>query len=391
MPPVELRAAAALRDRFGAANEPVVVARAPGRVNLIGEHTDYNDGFVLPTILACHVEVAVRRGSNEQVRLLAADLDEVLTYGPGDEPTPDWPGWAPYLVGLVEEMRARDLLSGGLDLAVSGTVPRGAGLGSSAALEIAAALALERAFGVHLDPLAMVHLCRDVEHHWVGIRCGIMDQMASRLGQPNQALLIDCRDGSCRHLPLDLAGHELIITDSGVHRELADSAYNERRRECEEGVALLRRHDDTIASLRDVTAEFLADHADSLPPVVADRCHHVVGENARVLAAEVALAVGDLTAFGNLMTLSHTSLRHRYAASHPAVDRLVTAAAAVPGVLGSRLTGAGWGGSTVTLCAADAVANLRARMEQELAALGTSGSVMVVESATAAGVVEDQA
>ena len=381
-------AATALLERFGAADEPVVVARAPGRVNLIGEHTDNNDGIVLPTILACHVEAAVRRSPNELVRLLAVDLDEVLTYGPGDEPAPDWPGWAPYLVGLVEEMRARDLLSGGLDLAVSGTVPRGAGLSSSAALEIATALALERAFGLRLDPLAMVHLCRDVEHHWVGIRCGIMDQMVSRLGQPHQALLIDCRDGSCRQLPLILSGHELVVADSGVRRELANSAYNERRRECEEGVALLRRHNDAIDSLRDVTPEFLAENTDSLPPDVADRCHHVVHENARVLAAEVALAVGDLTAFGNLMTLSHMSLRDHYAASHPTLDRLVDAALAVPGVLGSRLTGAGWGGCTVTLCASDSMVVLRERLEQEFVELDTPGSVMIVGQATAAGVVE---
>ncbi len=380
-----------LNDRFGPTDAPIVTARAPARVNLIGEHTDYNQGYVLPTILGCHVEVAIRRTTKDQVRLLALDLDEMLTYGPGDEPTEDWPDWAPYLVGMVEEMRARDLVDGGLDLAVTGTVPRASGLSSSAALETAAALALERAFGMRLDPLTMVHLCRDVEHHWAGVRCGIMDQMASRLGQPGHALLIDCRDGRYRQVPLNLGDHELVITDSGVRRELGDSVYNERRAECEQGVAQLHQHDDAIDSLRAVSPDFLDDHIAELPPHLAGRCRHVVDENARVLAAEVALSVGDLRAFGNLMNLSHDSLRDHYDASHPTIDRLVETARAVPGVLGSRLTGAGWGGCTVTLCERDSVSILRERHEKEMAEMGTPGSVMLVGRAQAAGVMETPA
>jgi galactokinase len=380
--------AAILADRFGPSDRPIVTARAPGRVNLIGEHTDYNEGFVLPTILGVHVAVAVRRQDADRVRLRAHDLDQDLDYGPGDEPGDDWPDWAPYLVGLVEEMRARDLLDGGVDLVASGTVPVGAGLASSAALETAAALALTRAFGVHLDPLVMADLCRDVEHHWAGVPCGIMDQLASRLGQPGHALLVDCRDRTHRPVPLRLGDHELVICHSGVRRDLTDSAYAERRQECREAVALLQAHDRTVASLRDVTPELLADAAGDLPPPLADRCRHVVDENARVLAAEVALAAGDLRVLGNLMNLSHDSLRDRYEASHPLVDRLVAAARAVPGVLGSRLTGAGWGGCTVTLCTRDAVATLRERLEQELAAAGSPGSVMLAGRAEAAAVLE---
>ena len=254
---------------------------------------------------------------------------------------------------------------------------------------VAAALALERAFGVGLDPLVMAHLCRDVEHHWAGVRCGIMDQVTSRLGQPDHALLIDCGKGSYRPVPLKLGDHELVITDSGVRRQLGDSAYNERRQECEQGLALLRRHDDVLGSLRDVTPELLAAHAGDLPPAIADRCRHVVEENARVLAAEVALAVGDVIALGNLMTLSHDSLRDLYQASQPVVDRLVATARAVPGVRGSRLTGAGWGGCTVTLCERGSAAILRERLEQEIAAAGTPGSVMLAGRAAAAGVLED--
>jgi len=365
----------------------VVTARAPGRVNLIGEHTDYNDGFVLPTIIGCHVEVAVRRRPDDDVRMLAADLHETIAFKLGDQPDPTWPGWAPYLVGLTEELRSRDCIAGGFDLAVGGTIPQGAGLGSSAALEVAAALALERAFGFRLDPLNMVHLCRDVEHHWAGVRCGVMDQMVCRLGQPDCALLIDCRDRSHRQVPLKLAGHALVITDSGVRRQLGDSAYNERRQECEAGVELLQRHDAEIRSLRDVELEFLADHTDSMPPVVADRCHHVIAENARVLAAEVALAVGNLPVFGNLMIASHISLRDLYAASHPIVDRLVEAALEVPGVLGSRLTGAGFGGCTVTLCNDTAIDSLKSRLEEQFVEFGVPGAIVASAPAIAAGVI----
>jgi galactokinase len=382
--------AAILADRLGPREQPIVVARAPGRVNLIGEHTDYNQGFVLPTILDRHVEVAARRGEAAEVRLLALDRDESLAYGPGTEPDAGWPDWAPYLVGLIEEMRARDLLDGGLDLAVRGTLPAGAGLASSAALEIAAALALERVAGIGLDPLGMAHLCRDVEHHWAGVRCGIMDQLASRLGRPGHALLVDCRDGTHRHLPLPLSEHALVICDSGRRRQLGDSAYNQRRQECEQAVALLQRHAPEIGSLRELTPELLDRHAAALPPELCDRCRHVVDENARVLASEVALAAGDLGAFGRLMNLSHASLRDLFQASDPLLDRLVTAAAAVPGVLGSRLTGAGWGGCTVTLCRRDAVAVLRERLELELHAAGSPGSVFLVSRPRAAGVITER-
>jgi len=382
-------AARALADHFGGGGS-ILSARAPGRVNLLGEHTDYNDGFVLPTILGCHVEVAVRRQAGSTVRMLAADLDESIEFTLGADLDQQWPGWAPYLAGLTEEMRARDLIDGGFDLAVCGTVPRGSGLSSSAALEIAAALALENAFGFRLDPLSMVHLCRDVEHHWAGVRCGIMDQMACRLGLPAHALLIDCRDGSHRHLPLKLEGHALVVTDSGVRRELGDSAYNERRLECEEGVAALQQHTEAIHALRDLELESLATLEEHLAPHLADRCRHVVNENARVLAGEVALAVGNLPVFGNLMVASHESLRDLFAASHPVVDRLVDTALCVPGVLGSRLTGAGFGGCTVTLCKIEAVEQLQERLEAVFAELDVPGEVMASTPATAAGIISEE-
>ncbi len=293
-----------------------------------------------------------------------------------------------YLAGLVESLRFRGLLEGGLDMAVTGTVPVGSGLSSSAALEIAAALALLRSFGFELESRPLAELCQEVEHVWAGVRCGIMDQLACLLGQPGHALLIDCRDITTRQVPLALGEHVLLVTDSGVRRGLAGSAYNQRRLECELGVESLRRHAPSLRSLRDVSAEMLAAHAAELPSTVARRCRHVVEENARVHAAELALRSGDLASFGELMNRSHDSLRVLYEASHPLVDRLVEAARAVPGVLGSRVTGAGWGGCTVTLCTRAAEPEFRRRMESLLGASDGVGPVLPVGEPVGAGVVE---
>jgi galactokinase len=216
-----------------------------------------------------------------------------------------------------------------------------------------------------------------------------MDQMACRFGRPASALLIDCRRLDHRPVPLQLAGHALVITDSGVRRRLGDSAYNQRRRECERGVDFLCRHDPTLEALRDVTPGFLAAHEENLPADIAARCRHVVEENDRVLAAAAALERGDLPHLGALMTASHASLRDLYAASHPVLDQLVAAACSVPGVLGSRLTGAGFGGCTVTLCTADAVAPLCRLMEEVCGELGVSGSCRPLGTPAAAAVLED--
>jgi galactokinase len=376
-----------LLEAFGA-GEGVTVARAPGRVNLIGEHTDYNDGFVLPTVLGCYLEVAVRPRSDSLVRMVAADLDQTIEYELGATLDSAWPGWAPYMFGVAEELRLLGPLDAGFDLAVHGTVPRGSGLSSSAALETAAALAFEDAFGFQLDPVAMVRLCRDVEHRYVGVRCGIMDQMASRLGLPGKALLIDCRDDTFRHVPLNLGDHALVIIDSGVQRSLTDSAYNDRRRECEDALAALKEFDRTVGSWRDVDPEVLAGHEDNLSEAWAARARHIVSENARVLAAEVALSVGDLGVFGNLMNASHASMRDDFAASHPVVDHLVDEALDLEGVLGSRITGAGFGGCTVTLCRKDAVGTLKERLTSFWKERDVQGRVWPVEGGIAAGVVE---
>ena len=355
------RAATLFRDHFG---DPTgaVVARAPGRVNLIGEHTDYNDGFVLPTTIDRHIEVVARRRSDRRVRIVAADLGErkeIDLDSPIDYANS---GWLPYVLGVVHELVQRGRIQTGVDLVFRGTVPRGAGLSSSAALEVATALALDAIFNLWLNPVDMARLCRDVEHRYAGVRCGIMDQFASRLGRSDHALLIDCCSLDARHVPMPLDGHRLVIVDSGIRRELADSDYNQRRTECEEAVAVLREADASITSLRDLTPEMLSTHEHRLPPDLFARCRHVVSENHRVLEACERLARGDLPGFGRLMNASHLSLRNDFEVSHPALDRLVEEAHQVDGVLGSRLTGAGFGGCTVNLVAEAALSELEERL-----------------------------
>jgi galactokinase len=355
------RAATLFSDHFG---DPTgaVVGRAPGRVNLIGEHTDYNDGFVLPTTIDRHIEVVARRRSDRQVRIVAADLGERREIDLDSPIDYADSGWLPYVLGVVHELVQRGRIQKGVDLVFRGTVPRGAGLSSSAALEVATALALDAIFNLWLNPVDMARLCRDVEHRYAGVRCGIMDQFASRLGRSDHALLIDCRSLDARHVPMPLDGHRLVIVDSGIRRELADSDYNQRRTECEEAVALLREVDAPITSLRDVTPDMLSTHEHRLPPDLFARCRHVVSENHRVLEACERLARGDLPGFGRLMNASHLSLRNDFEVSHPALDRLVEEAHGVDGVLGSRLTGAGFGGCTVNLVAESALSELEERL-----------------------------
>lgn len=357
------KAAKYFADHFGDATG-AVVARAPGRVNLIGEHTDYNDGFVLPAIIDRHAEVILRRRSDRQVRIVAADLDERREVGLDQPIDSTDSGWLPYVLGVVHELVKRGRIDRGVDLLFHSDVPIGAGLSSSAAIEVATALALDAAFSLWLDPVDMALLCRDVEHHYAGVRCGIMDQFASRLGRPDHALLIDCRSLEARHVPLPLDGHRVVIIDSGVRRELADSRYNERRSECEEAVAILSDADASITSLRDVSSEMLSDHQSLLSPTQLSRARHVVSENERVLEACACLPSGDLPTFGRMMNASHLSLRDDYEVSHPALDRLVEEAGNTEGVLGARLTGAGFGGCTVNLVTEAALPGLEHRLRE---------------------------
>jgi galactokinase len=364
-----------------------MVARAPGRVNLIGEHTDFNEGFVLPVTIDRSLEVVARRRLDRRVRLVAADLDQRFETDL-DLPFPDnGPRWLAYTLGVVLAFARDGRIDRGVDLVFRGTVPRGAGLGSSAALEVAVALALDGVFKLWLGAVETASICREVEHEFAGVSCGIMDQFAARIGRPGYALLINCQNLEARHIPIRIGNAGFAVVDTGVHRELAGSRYNQRRRECDEAVAAIHRLDAGVLSLRDVTPGLLETCRVALSDTLHARCRHVVSENQRVLAACKRLADGDASGLGRLMDASHDSLRDDFEVSHPALDLVVDAARQIDGVFGSRLTGAGFGGCTVHLVAAPSRGAFEARMRQVLDELPGS-SILWMGTPEPAGVKE---
>lgn len=342
------------RERFKA--EPLVAA-APGRVNLIGEHTDYNDGFVLPVAIDRAVLVAAAPSSGRTFRLYSFDFRESFEFEPDNLVRTKYAPWANYVMGVVQEMRAAGIRVPGACLGIAGDVPRGAGLSSSAALEVACATALAALAGVRVEPVELARICHRAENNFVGVRCGIMDQFVSALGRAGHALLLDCRSETWEQIPLSLPGCVLVVSNTLVKRSLASSKYNERRAECEEAVSLLRGLLPGVSALRDVSSRDLAEKSASLPERLLRRARHVVTENERTLAAAQAMREGDLDRLGELLYASHESLRRDYEVSCPELDRLVELARAVPGVVGSRMTGAGFGGCTVSVVREEALAD----------------------------------
>lgn len=381
--PIKGNVVDALLDRFQRAFDSAarLVVRAPGRVNLIGDHTDYNDGFVLPATIDRGVYVALSPRADSLVRLRSVTFDDAIDYWIDSRPARTEASWRSYVTGAVEELRAAGYLSGGFELLVYGDVPLGAGLSSSAALEVAVVFGLSTLLELNLDPVETIRLCQTVEHRYAGVQCGIMDQFCSRLGRKNHALFLDCRSLDHEHVPLRLgeAGLALVIVDSGVSRELATSKYGERRRECEAVVQALRDAGADVSALRDVSADMLESEKHRLADSTARRALHVVDENARVLRARDALRAAAFQSFGELMNASHVSLRDLFEVSAPELDLLVAEAQSVEGVLGARMTGGGFGGCTVNLVRSDAVDCLTSHLESAYAArFGRSPEVYVL-------------
>ena len=340
---------------------------APGRVNLIGEHTDYNEGFVLPLALTRGTIAAGLPRTDRTFRVVSCNLDGAMETFSLDAPRPTArKGWIDYVEGVARALESRGVRLTGADLALDSDVPTGAGLSSSAALELAVALALSSLSGSpDIDRKTLALAGQQAEHESVGMQCGIMDQYIAALGQVDHALLIDCRTLEARAIPARLAGAVILVTDSGVKHELAGSAYNDRRRDCEDSVKLLAPHIPGIRALRDVSVKRFAELEPLLPEQLRRRARHVVGENARTLAAAEALAAANLPELGRLMNASHASLRDDYEVSCEEVDVLVHAAQACPGVYGSRMTGGGFGGCTVSVVEQSALAAAQERIAAE--------------------------
>lgn len=328
---------------------------APGRVNLIGEHTDYNDGFVLPIAIDRRTYVGVAASDSDFVRVHSLDLNEASAFAPDKPDVLSEPKWLRYVAGVAFELKRRGTKLSGADLMIISDVPLGAGLSSSAALEISVAAAFLALNNESMDVTSLALTAQKAEHTYVGTRCGIMDQLTVSAAQKSHALLIDCRSLDVKHIDLNLPETTVVICNTNVKHELATSAYNERRRECEEAVRLLGQHLPTIHALRDVSVGDLKKHAAELPDVLYRRARHIVTENARTLDAAIALNDGDVEKFGRLMTSSHTSLRDDYEVSCPELDLMVELAGSCDGVFGGRMTGGGFGGCTVNLVRSDEV------------------------------------
>jgi galactokinase len=334
--------------------KPPRIFSAPGRVNLIGEHTDYNEGFVLPIAINRRTYAGAALNDSRVIRVHSLDLDEASAFSL-DERDLGEPKWLGYIAGVAFELQNRGINLSGADLMISSDVPLGAGLSSSAALEISVGAALLALCDESLAPADLALTAQKAEHVYVGTRCGIMDQLTVSAAQKSHALLIDCRSLEVKHIDLNLPETTLVICNTNVKHELASSAYNQRRQECDDAVTILRRYLPTIRALRDVNPGELNEHAKELPDVLYRRARHIVTENARTLEAAIALKDGDVDKFGRLMSSSHASLRDDYEVSSAELDLMVELAGSREGVLGARMTGGGFGGCTVNLVRSDTV------------------------------------
>jgi galactokinase len=376
-------------------DEEPALYRAPGRVNLIGEHTDYNCGYVMPVAIGFYTYVAVRPRIDGKVRVHSTNFQETVELPPADAPAGvASPGqrWSDYVWGVVQSLKTHGIDLPGADLLIHGEVPLGAGLSSSASLEVATTLALASMVGCELDPLTLAQLGQQAENDFVGIRCGIMDQFAAAFGRQGYALCLDCRSLAYRPVPLDVratigarGAPRLVVCNTMVKHQLAASEYNLRRAQCERGVAELARTLPHVRTLRDATPADLERAREGLDKLIYRRCRHVVTENERVVAASVALEACDYQGVGELMAESHRSLREDYEVSCEELDLLVRLAQDIDGVYGARMTGGGFGGCTVNLLREDAVekfsALIAARYQQ---ASGARPEIYVCQSADGA-------
>jgi galactokinase len=352
-------------ERFGGSPR---IYQAPGRVNLIGEHTDYNDGFVMPAAIGFQTRVAIAPRSDGKIVVHSENYSDQAEFDLDHLPAKPAGHWSDYVVGVVKMLVQAGNQLGGANLLVDGNVPRGAGLSSSASIEVAVGYALldlpDRASDqTKIDQTQLALLCQKAENEFVGARCGIMDQFVSSHGERGKALLLDCRSLEYRQLPVP-DGVALAVCNTMVKHSIAQGEYNQRRAECEAGVRGLSKHLPNARALRDVTLEALEAYGQELPDVVVRRCRHVIRENARVVQAAAVLETGDLPAFGKLMRESYRSLRDDFEVSCAELDLMVELAEQVEGVYGTRMTGGGFGGCTITLVRADCVEAFRQMVQQ---------------------------
>lgn len=371
----------AFGQHFGGA--PTLVVRAPGRVNLIGEHTDYNDGFVLPMAINRATYIALRPRDDGQVIVHSLDFDQTAAFAPSNMAN-DRTGWSEYIKGVAWVLRAGGYKLTGWDGVVAGDVPIGAGLSSSASIELATARAFSAVSNIEWKPASMAQLAQRAENEWVGVSCGIMDQMISAAGVRDHALLIDCRTLETTPVPLP-ADTAVVILDTSTRRGLVDSLYNERRKQCEAAARFFG-----VDALRDVSIEQFNARAEELDEVTSRRARHIITENARTLDAAEAMKRGDAATLGQLMNASHASLRDDFEVTNPALNEIVDAAQGEEVCFGARMTGAGFGGCAVALVRADGAEHFAVSVgRQYLRATGFIAAIYISTASEGASIVED--
>ncbi|MHA1518809.1 MAG: galactokinase [Promethearchaeota archaeon] len=342
--------------------EPDVIVFAPGRVNLIGEHTDYSEGFVLPMAINMGITLAISKVPDSAIiSVYSVDYDKKMVALYSDL-MKSLEHWFNYPVGIVKVLQKRGYKFGGVRLTFTGNIPQGAGLASSAALEIAVAYAIDQVYNLKIPGLELAKICQQAEHEVVGVRVGIMDQYISRMGKAKTALFIDCRSLESEHIPFDLGSNKLVITNSNVPRRLATSKYNERVFECQEAVKILENMGD-FQTLRDVSEEDFEKHKDYLSEPLNHRVWHIITENSRVIKGKELLKSKDVEGFGKLLQESHQSLKENFEVSCDELDWLVDAANRTSGCFGSRMVGAGFGGCTIAILQENAVKEYKKKLE----------------------------
>lgn len=344
------------------ATEPALV-RSPGRVNLIGEHTDYNEGFVLPAAINKEIILAAAKNTLGRCRIYAYDLQESVDIDPTAFSKSE-KGWANYILGVLDQLQQRGLHTGGFDLVFGGDIPPGAGMSSSAALECGVTTALNYLFNLSLSNLEIARLSQKAENEYIGVKCGIMDQFANIFGRKDQVIRLDCRSLDYKYFPFEIEGYKIVLLDTNLSHSLASSEYNVRRQQCEEGVRLLQQQGLEVKSLRDVTLDILTRYRSLLEEVIFERCWYVVEENMRVEEACHFLEQGDLQSFGQKMYISHQGLRYQYEVSCPELDFLVGRIKTHEEVLGARMMGGGFGGCTINLIKETAIEALTENLKQ---------------------------
>ena len=341
-----------------------IVVRSPGRINLIGEHTDYNEGFVLPAAIDKAAYICLTPRSDNKINLHAIDLNEhyETTVDNVHATKLSWPN---YILGVVDQFIKKGIIINGFDVALIADVPIGAGLSSSAAVECASAMAMDEFFKTSLDKFTLVKMSQKAEHKFAGVQCGIMDQFASMFGKKNHAIKLDCRSLSYEYFPLNMTGIKIVLFDSGVKHSLASTEYNTRRHQCEEGVALIKNHHPEIKNLRDVSIEMLDKYVAEKNPLVYQRCKFVVEENERLLRACDYLKNDDINNFGKKMFGSHDGLSKQYEVSCDELDFLVYKVRNNKAVLGARMMGGGFGGCTINLVKEECINELKEKITEE--------------------------